>query len=182
MKLHSQMTAQEWKDLLNILKANDAYLIAYPETDDNGLFVDFKFVTIEYRGTFYYLQGNDFKPFSVCRYMKISPYERRQCAFPREVRTVEELFKYMNESHVQHALQGCPIQRIFSGELYGMYEGHTKLWHLENRIAGYRERAVFTTLVRITTLKRTKDHYVLRFHSADGSYFDYETKSQRITG
>ena len=49
-------------------------------------------------------------------------------------------------------------------------------------MAGYRERDILDNLNRVTVQMNTKDYLVLRFHSTDGNYFDYEVKSHRITG
>ena len=184
MKLHAKMTPQEWKDLLGWLSARGCKLTYFPETDQNGLFVNFKYALVEYKGEFYYLQGNSnmFYPFTVCRYSKFSPYEKQQNAYPREMYDTDQLLVYMDESHVQRPLKDTHKQRIFLTELYGMRDGYTELWHLENRLAGYREKEVLGRLESITTLQHTHDYHVLRFHSADGNYFDYETKSRRITG
>ena len=49
-------------------------------------------------------------------------------------------------------------------------------------LAGYRERAILDNLADVTVQMHTTDYLVLRFTSKDGNYFDYETKSHRITG
>lgn len=183
MRLHATMSPQEWKDLLNYLSARGVFITAFPETDKDGLFVDFKWAIVEYNGAFYSLNGNlnCCYPFEVTRYIKISPYEKQQNAYPREVYDTDELFEILNESYIQVPLKGTYKQWIFH-ELHGMkYEG-TGLWNLENRLAGGRENNILTNLKSITTTMHTKDYHVLRFHSADGNCFDYETKSRRITG
>ena len=182
MRLHPKMTPQEWKDLLDYLKANGALLTHHPETDNNGLFVNFKYVTIEYNGEFYYLQGNlnMFYPFTVTRYSKVSPYIKRQSGYPHEIYDTEQLLAYMNKGGLRHKI-GNYEQRIYLTELYGMRDGHTNLWHLENELAGYREKAILSNLAHITMQRNTEDYCVLRFHSTNGDWFDYETKSKRIT-
>lgn len=75
MNLHYRMTAQEWKDLLNYLSARGCKLVDFPETDQNGLFVDFKYLTVEYGGMFFYMDSSPWE-FSVCKYNKVSPYEK----------------------------------------------------------------------------------------------------------
>lgn len=183
MKLYATMTPQEWKDLLNYLTARGALITSIPETDENGLFVDFKYAIVEYKGEFYSLHGssNMFEPFEVTRYTKVSPYEMRQNAYPREACDVDALIAYMNEDHVQHLMKGVYIKWLFN-DLRGMKDGHTHLWRLENELAGWREQDILGRLTSITTTMHTKDYHVLRFHSADGNHFDYETKSRRITG
>lgn len=183
MKLHSTMSPQEWKDLLNYLTARGALITHIPETDENGLFVDYRYALIEYRGEFYYMQNplNMFEPFEVTRYSKVTPYERRQNAYPREVRDTDELLVYMNAKHEQRPLNDTYVQWLF-GDLRGMKDGHTHLWRLENELAGWREKDILSNLMSISTIMHTKDYLVLRFHSADGNHFDYETKSRRITG
>ena len=184
MKLYATMTAQEWKDLLGWLSARGCKLTSFPETDKNGLFVDFKYALVEYGGEFYYLQGdsNRFYPFTVTRYSKISPYIKHQNAYPHEPYNTDVLWDYMNTSHVQRPFENTYNQRIFLTELYGLRNGRTDLWRLEHELAGYREKEILANLESITTLQHTHDYHVLRFHSADGNYFDYETKSRRITG
>lgn len=49
-------------------------------------------------------------------------------------------------------------------------------------LAGYRERAILDNLADVIVQMNTEDYLVLRFISKDGDYFDYETKSRRITG
>ena len=183
MKLHSKMTPQEWKDLLNYLEANGALLTYYSETDDNGLFMHFKYATVEYNGEFYYLQGNlnMFYPFTVTRYSKISPFVKHQNAYPREMYNTEELLTYMKEGGVRHNKKEAHDQRIYLTELYGVRDGYTNLWRLKNELAGCREKAILENLAHITMQKNTKDYCVLRFHSSNGDWFDYETKSKRIT-
>ncbi len=184
MKLHPKMTSREWKDLLDYLKANGVLINSYPETDNNGLFVDFKYATVEYNGEFYYLQGNSnmFEPFTVTRYSKITPYIKRQNAYPREVYDTEQLLSYMRESGVRHKMRGVHDQRIYlTSGLYTLRDGYTNLWRLENELAGYREKAILVNLSHITMQRNTKDYCVLRFHSFNGDWFDYETKSKRIT-
>lgn len=184
MKLHAKMTPQEWKDLLGWLCARGCKLTSFPETDQNGLFVDFKYALVEYNGEFYYLQGNlnMFYPFTATRYSKVSPYMKRQNAYPHEVYDTEQLFDYMNESHVQRKLKDTHDQRIFLTYLYGLRDGRTALWRLEHELAGFREKDVLENLESITTIQHTHDYHVLRFHGKNGNYFDYETKSRRITG
>jgi hypothetical protein len=184
MKLHAKMTPQEWKDLLGWLSARGCKLTSFPETDQNGLFVNFKYALVEYNGAFYYIQGNlnMFYQFTVTRYYKVSPYVKHQSAYRHDVYDTEQLFDYMNESHVNRKLKDTHDQRIFLTELYGLRNGRTDLWRLEHELAGFREKEVLANLESITTLQHTHDYHVLRFHSADGNYFDYETKSRRITG
>lgn len=186
MKLHPKMSPQEWKDLLNILTAHGALLTDYPETDNDGLFVDFQYATVEYNGAFYYIQGgsNLFDNFTVTRYYKVNPYERQQANFPHAVHNTEELLDYMALAMDWGKSKGIPKQRIFlTSGLYNLAPyGKTNLWKLKHELAGYRELIILDNLTSITTIQHTNDYHVLRFHSADGDYFDYETKSRRITG
>lgn len=184
MKLHPIMSPQEWKDLLNILVQHGALLTSYPETDSDGLFVDFEYATVEYKGRFYYMQGgsNYFEDFTVTRYYKIDPYEKRQDAYPKAIDNTEQLLEYMEEPCNTERIKKTYNQRIYLTELYALRDGKTDLWRLENELAGYREKAIFGRLSNITTIQHTHDYHVLRFHSEDGNYFDYETKSRRITG
>lgn len=186
MKLHPKMSPQEWKDLLNILTAHGALLTDYPETDNDGLFVDFQYATIEYNGAFYYIQGgiNCFEDFEVTRYFKVNPYEKRQDAYPHAVHNTEELLEYLEHSCNPERIKKTHNQRIFlTSGLYNLLpNGKTNLWRLEHELAGFREKEILHNLAHITTIRHTHDYHVLRFHSADGNYFDYETKSCRITG
>ena len=184
MKLHSTMTPQEWKDLLNFLTGQGAKITYLAETDNNGLFVDYKYAIVEYKGDFYYMQSplNIFENFEVTRYKKVSPYEKQQTSYPRWVCSTDELLKFMNEASDFHALRGTHKQRIYLTELYRLKDHRTDLWRLENELAGYREKDILANLTHITMQKHTKDYCVLRFHSREGNYFDYETKSHRITG
>ena len=184
MKLYSTMTPQEWKDLLNFLTRQGARITYLAETDNNGLFVDYRYATVEYKGNFYYMQNplNMFENFEVTRYKKLSPYEKQQTSYPRCVCSTDELLEFMNEGSDFHALRSTHKQRIYLTELYGLKDHHTDLWRLENELAGYREKEILANLAHITMEMHTKDYRVLRFHSVDGNYFDYETKSHRITG
>ena len=185
MKLHAKMTPQEWKDLLGWLSARGALLTDYPVTDSNGLFVDFKYATVEYKDEFYYLQGNSnmFYPFTVCRYSKVTPYVKHQNAYPQEMYSTDQLLDYMNEGHTQIPFNDTHDQRIFLGTgLYNLHNGRTDLWRLEHELAGFREKAILDNLDYIITLQHTSDYHVLRFRGKDGNCFDYETKSRRITG
>lgn len=181
MKLHYDMTAQEWKDLLGYLSARGCKLVDFPETDQNGLFVDFKYALVEYGGMFFYMEASNWE-FSVCKYNKVSPYERHQSGYPRAMYSADELLEYIKTQTKDKPIARTYKQRIFLTNLYGMRNGHTDLWRLENELAGYREKEVLYSLESITTLQHTHDYHVLRFRSADGNYFDYETKSRRITG
>lgn len=183
MKLHSTMNNQEWNDLLNYLTARGALITYFAEKDNDGAFVRYKYALVEYKGEFYYMQNplNMFEPFTVTRYTKISPYEKRQNAYPREFRDTDALLEYMNEEHIPRTLKGTHKQWLF-GDLRKMKDGHTDLWRLENELAGWREKNILTSLASISMVRNTKDYCVLRFHSTDGDYFDYETKSRRITG
>lgn len=180
MKLHYRMNAQEWKDLLDYLSEGGCHLINYPQTDRNGLFVDYKYALIEYDGAFFSLDASNWE-FDVCQYCKTSPYEKQQSDYPRCVTSAEELLDYIQTQPKKAPLKNVPKQRIFF-DIYKVRSGYISLWHLENRLAGYREKAILGRLERITTVQHTQDYHVLRFHSADGNSFDYETKSCRITG
>jgi hypothetical protein len=177
------MTPQEWKDLLDYLKANDVLLTYYPETDNDGLFVDLKYAIVEYDGEFYSLQGNSnkFEPFTVTRYLKVSPYAKRQSAYPYEIYDTEQLLAYMRQCGLRHKVGGCEQRIYLTSGLYRLRDGYTDLWRLKNEIARYREKAVLENLAHITMQRNTKDYCVLRFHSSNGDWFDYETKSKRIT-
>lgn len=181
MKLHYKMTTQEWKDLLDELTENGCHLISYPTTDNNGLFVDFKYALVEYNGMFFYMDCGDWS-FKVCKYYKVSPYEKRQSNFPRAVSTSESLLQYIQTQTKCTPFEESPKQRIFLLELYKKKDGRTNLQRLQYELAGNREKEILNNLERITTVQHTKDYHVLRFHSKDGNYFDYEAKSQRITG
>lgn len=183
MKLHSTMNQQEWDNLLNYLKEKGALITDIAEQDENGAFVMYKYALIEYNGEFYYIQNplNMFEPFDVTRYTKISPYKKLQNAFPVVVNSTDELWAYMNEEHVQKQIQGTCVQWIFN-DLRRMPDGKTDLWHLEHDWSGWREKDILSHLASISMVQNTKDYRVLRFYSTDGEYFDYETKSRRITG
>lgn len=47
---------------------------------------------------------------------------------------------------------------------------------------GFRERSIIDNLIEVKTIERNKDYWVLRFTSSDGSSFEYEYNSNRITG
>ena len=49
-------------------------------------------------------------------------------------------------------------------------------------IAGYRERNILETLTEVTREQADKNYIVYRFHGDNNNYFDYELKSQKITG
>ena len=181
MKLSGKMTAQEWKDLLCYLEARGVYLITFPTTDDNGLFTAFKYALVEYGGQFFYIES-PYWEFTVCKYNKVSPYERQQSGYPCKMESAEQLLEYMKTQTKDKPLRGTHKQRIFLIELYGIRGGETDLWRLKNMLAGNREKAVLADLERITTIRNTNDYHVLRFHSTGGNWFDYETKSRRITG
>ena len=183
MRLHATMTPQEWKYLLDFLSTKGALITYFPITDNNGLFVDFKYAIIEYNGQFYSLNGNlnCCYPFEVTQHAKISPYEKQQNAYPREVYDTDELLSILNEGYMYAPLKGTYKQWIFH-ELRGMKYECTGLWSLENRSAGGRENDILSNLLSVSTIQHTKDKHILRFHSTNGDYFDYETKSRRITG
>ena len=183
MKLHSTMTNQEWDNLLNYLTARGALVTFFAEKNDKNEFVRYKYALVEYKGDFYYMQNplNMFEPFTVTRYEKVSPYERRQNAYPIEIQDTDKLLDYMNTAHKQHPLKGAHGQWIFN-DLRRLNNGKTDLWRLENELSGWREKDILSTLTSISMVQNTKDYCVLRFHSSDGNYFDYETKSRRITG
>ncbi len=183
MKLHSTMNDQEWDNLLNYLTARGALVTFFAEKNNDGAFVRYKYALIEYKNEYYYMQNphNIFEPFEVTRYTKISPYERRQNALPRWMENTDQLLAYMNEEHIGVPLKGTYKQWLFD-DLRKMKDGHTHLWRLENELAGNREKNILGRLTSISMVQNTKDYCVLRFHSADGNYFDYETKSRRITG
>lgn len=185
MKLTGVMTPQQWKDLINWVTARGALLTDYPETDNNGLFLDFKYAIVEYKGDFYSLHGhnNIFFPFEVTRYSKMSPYVMHQNAYPKEIYSTDELFDYMNEPHASRPFKDTHDRRIYLGtNLYVLHNSRTELDMLQHDLAGNREKAILDNLEYITTIQHTHDYHVLRFHGKDGNYFDYETKSRRITG
>ena len=122
MKLHYYMTAQEWKDLLNYLSARGCKLVYFPETDQNGLFVDFKYALVEYNGMFFYMDCGNWN-FSVCKYCKVSPYEKQQSAYSREPSTAEALFEYISTQIKDRPIAGTHKQRIFLTELYSIRDG-----------------------------------------------------------
>lgn len=185
MQLRYKMSKQEWKDLLIYLQTiPNVRLTHYAETDNNGYFVDFCYATIEYNDAFYYLEDGrtSLTDFKVCRYAKLSPYEKQQNAYPIYIHSTEELLDYMNKTDRTGVLSGTHKQRIFlTSNLYTLNGGITNLWRLRNELAGSREKAVLADLESITTIQHTHDYLVLRFHSKDGNYFDYECKSHRIT-
>ena len=183
MKLHSTMNNEEWKNLLDYLIAQGAITTYFAEKDNFGNFVYYKYATVEYDGNFYYMQNplNMCEPFTVTKYLKLSPYEMRQCEYPKEVRSTDELLAYMKDKNGRKTpLKDTYTQRIFCAELYGVRNGKTALRDLKNE-AGWRENNIINNLKSISMTRRTKDHCVLRFIANDGEYFDYETKARRVT-
>lgn len=183
MKLHSTMNQQEWDDLLDYLTSQGALITYFAKTDNNNMFMGYKYALVEYKNRFYYMENplNMFEPFQVIRYIKVSPYEKHQNAFPVQVSSAEELMAYMNEEDTASPLKKTYVQWIF-GELRQMHNRHTKLWYLRNELAGWREKNILSNLKSISKIQNTKDYCLLRFYSDDGDYFDYETNSCRITG
>jgi hypothetical protein len=86
----------------------------------------------------------------------------------------------MNTEHNQVPVKNTFNKWIFH-ELRGVQNGHTRLWRLENELAGWREKNILSTLTSVSMRMHTKDYCVLRFYNIDGDYFDYEVKSHRIT-
>lgn len=182
MKLSYKPSKQEWRELLDYLKTLDGvYITYYARTDKDGYFEDFSYITFEYNGEFYYLQGS-LEGFRVLKYLKISPYEKRQNSYYSIIHSTEDLLEYMKRPICYRPISNTHNQRIYLTELYGMRDGHTNLWHLEYELAGNREKEILYGLDRITMERNTEDYCVLRFHNAEGNFFDYETKSRRITG
>ena len=186
MQLHYKMSKQEWKDLLDYLHAiPNVYITHFAKTDSNGYFVDFCYVTIEYDGEFYYLQDGrtSFEDFSVCRYLKISPYEKQQNGYPKHIYSTDDLLNYIKEGHKYKPLPQTHKQRIYLvTDLYTLVDGKTHLWRLKNELAGNMEKEVLEHLVRITMEMNNEDYCVLRFHAENGNFFDYETRSRKISG
>lgn len=183
MKLHSTMNNEEWKNLLDYLIAQGAITTYFAEKDNFGNFVYYKYATVEYDGNFYYMQNplNMCEPFTVTKYLKLSPYEMQQCEYPKEVRNTDELLAYMKDKNGRKTpLKDTYKQRIFCAELYRVINGKTALYDLKNE-AGWREKNILNNLKSISMTQNTKDHCVLRFIANDGNYFEYETKSRRIT-
>lgn len=99
------------------------------------------------------------------------------------MQTSEQLLEYIQSETKAPALRDVHKQRIFlTSGLYQLKNGQTELQRLKYELAGNRKKEILDNLALITTLQHTHDYHVLRFHSADGNYFDYETKSRRITG
>ena len=185
MKLSYKMSKQEWKELLDYLKTiPNVHITYYARTDNKGYFKDFKYITFEHCGAFYYLEdgSTDLTNFHVVRYSKISPYERQQNSYRHYIHSTEELLEYMEHTRTGVRLNSTRKQRIYLMELYKLRNGRTDLWYLTNELAGNREKEILQNLAHITMERNTDDYCVLRFHSTDGNYFDYETKSRRITG
>ena len=186
MNLHYKMSKQEWKDLLIYLQTiPNVRLTHYAETDNDGYFVDFCYATFEYNGNFYYIEDGrcSLTDFSICRYLKMSPYEKQQNSYSVYIHSTEQLLEYINTDGRMGVLSNTHKQRIFlTSNLYILRDGKTDLWRLKNELAGNREKAILDNLDCITTIRNTHDYLVLRFHSKDGNWFDYETKSRRITG
>ena len=50
------------------------------------------------------------------------------------------------------------------------------------KAGGYRERAIIDDLIEIKTKEYSKDYWVFTFYDSNGNTFDYEYRSNRITG
>ena len=187
-------TKQDWKDLIDGLKEIDGLTVAdFPDTDSNGLFLDYSFVTVEYCNQFYYIQRETYGScFTVTPYLKVSPWLKRQAAYGEDVHTSEELVIFIMSCprygkpltvRVNKARsETCPEKRMYLTE--GFYtlckDGDTGMKRFE-RAMGFRERDIYDCLVKIENIMSTPDYKVLRFHS-DDNYFDWECKSGRVTG
>lgn len=183
MYIGYNMSVKAWKELIEALKKTEGVRLSYyPEMDKDGYFVDYKFLTIEYNGVFYYMDASNWN-FSIDAYKKVSPFEKQQIDYPMECTSIEDIFKYMSKSRRIHRLENTYKQRIYLLELYGLSNGTTQLWKLEHELAGNREKEILNNLDSIEMVRHDKDYEVLRFyHKNRKEYFDYECKSHRITG
>ena len=183
MKLKNSMSKEEWKALLEFVKEiPGARITSFAKTDKNGYFGLYEYFTFEYDGEFYYIQRDEFDALRVCKFLKLSPYEKRQNAYPISVHSTEELLEYMANSKHEEPLEVAHKQRIYLTELYGIRDSKTNLQYLKHTLASFREKAILSSLNHITMEMNNDDYCTLRFHSNDGEWFEYETKSRRITG
>lgn len=194
IKLGYGTSKEDWKELINQLKEVDGLTVVnMPETDNDGFFVDFQYVTIEHRGQFYYIQKETYgRCFQVTPYIKVNPWEKIQADYSYDVTNSVDLIEFITTgSRIYDKpltckngrnTEICPKQRLYLTDgFYTIYEDGTKgMQHFKN-LFGNREREIFDTLEKIENVMTTKDYKVLRFHSNEG-YFDYECKSKRITG
>lgn len=81
--------------------------------------------------------------------------------------TLEEIKKAVNK------INDFKIEKIFIFDnIYNKIEA----------IAGYREKIILEYCHKITLLQNDNNYQVFRFYGEDNNYFDYEVKSNRITG
>lgn len=183
MKFNNPISKEEWKALLEFVKKiPGARITSFAKTDKNGYFGLYEYFTFEYNGEFYYLQRDEFDALRVCKFLKLSPYEKQQNAYPISVHSTEELLEYMNNSQHEEPLEMARKQKIYLTELYGIRYNQTSLQYLNNMFADFREKEILSNLSHITMEMNDDDYCTLRFHSNDGEWFEYETKSRRITG
>lgn len=127
---------------------------------------------------YYYLQDNFFGKISVTLFNKKSPYEKRQCNYPKEINNFNDLLNYiqLTKNKDYNDLKDTYNQQLFL-ELYTIQDNITTLEYLK-KISGAREKYILNNLSYIKEVQKNEDRYILRFVDIEGNYFEINAKNR----
>ena len=175
------MNEKEFKEMIG--KGKPSYNVIYiggtnyPNEKYNSFWAllnaEDKFYYVEYNKDHFLYDMNDL---TITLYNKVSPYEKRQADYSKNVKNLNDILNYISTTKNKKFknLKDTHNQKIFY-QLDGYTEKkdgkpYTILKRLRD-ISGYREKYVLDNLNRIEEYQKNENYYILKFIDNEENYF-----------
>ena len=142
------------------------------ETGKTHTGYDFTYITIEYRGNYYYIQYQDLGGlFEVTGYKKVSPLKKQQATYSMTFDNYTDLLDIINKQ----PLYNRTLSKTHEQLLYIIE------WSDMKQKAGNREKEIMNNLKDIYYTQHDEHGNVIHLEAIDGSTCEYETLRRAFT-
>jgi hypothetical protein len=142
------------------------------ETGKTHYGYDFTYITIEYKGNYYYIQYQDLGGlFEVTGYKKVSPLKKQQATYSMTFENYTDLLDIINKQ----PLYTQPLSKTHEQQLYLLE------WSGMKQKAGNREKEIINNLKDIYYTQHDASGNVIHLEAIDGSTCEYETSRRTFT-
>ena len=142
------------------------------ETGKTHTGYDFTYITIEYKGNYYYIQYQDLGGlFEVTGYKKVSPLKKQQATYSMTFENYIDLLDIINKQ----PLYNRTLSKTHEQLLYLLE------WSDMKQKAGNREKEIMNNLKDIYYTQHDASGNVIHLEAIDGSTCEYETTRRTFT-
>ena len=172
-------------EIMKQIETKEGAIITKHAEIENDNFKSYQYFIFEYNNNYYYMQSDKYSYPTITAYRKIDYNHKQQKAYQREVRSIEDIEKYIEDSEKYRGLKGLPIQIIhYDFNAINEFDGIHRTTYIDylRFFSGYREKEVIKQAKHIRQITNNRFYEVVEIISDNGESIEIDLKSYRITG